>query len=85
MRQCIYKGDYKYGANFAEIGHSNAIRLPKKVIDELQWQVNQEIDFSVTEKGLVLKPAEKPSIKGFLMVLKDELTKKNLIGVNQKG
>lgn len=59
-------------------GNSNAIRLPKKVIDELQWQVNQEIDFSVTEKGLVLKPAEKPSIKGLFDGFEGRIDEKEL-------
>lgn len=44
-------------------GNSNAIRLPKKVVDELKWQINQEIDFSVTEDGLILKPTNKLTIQ----------------------
>ena len=44
-------------------GNSNAIRLPKKVVDELNWHVNQELDFTVTEKGLILKTPTAPSIK----------------------
>lgn len=40
-------------------GNSNAVRLPKKVIEKLNWEVDQELDFTVTEEGLTLKAASK--------------------------
>ncbi|PZO95818.1 AbrB/MazE/SpoVT family DNA-binding domain-containing protein [Streptococcus halichoeri] len=44
-------------------GNSSAIRLPKKVVDELNWHVNQELEFSVTENCLTLKTRNRPHIK----------------------
>lgn len=59
-------------------GNSNAIRLPKKVVEELKWQVNQKIDFSVTKDGLVLKPTNKLTIQELFadfegQIIEDEL------------
>lgn len=40
-------------------GNSNAIRLPQTVLDNLNWEANQELDFVVTDDALTLKSVTK--------------------------
>ncbi|EFQ56318.1 AbrB/MazE/SpoVT family DNA-binding domain-containing protein [Streptococcus downei] len=44
-------------------GNSTAVRIPSKVLEELHWEVGEELDFSVSDDGLTLRSSKKQTIQ----------------------
>ena len=57
-----------------KIGNSQGIRIPKPIIKQAKLE-NCEIEFEVTEDGLLLKPVKKASRKNWKKNIKEVLSK----------
>ena len=57
-----------------KIGNSQGIRIPKPIIKQAKLE-NCEIEFEVTEDGLLLKPVKKASRKNWEKNIKEVLSK----------
>ncbi len=57
-----------------KIGNSQGIRIPKSIIKQANLE-GKEIEFEVTEKGLLLKPVEKKVRNGWEENIKKVLSK----------
>ena len=44
-------------------GNSTAVRIPSKVLEELHWEVGEELDFPVSDDGLTLRSSKKQTIQ----------------------
>jgi len=57
-----------------KIGNSQGVRIPKPIIKQAKLE-NCEIEFEVTEDGLLLKPVKKASRKNWEKNIKEVLSK----------
>ena len=57
-----------------KIGNSQGVRIPKPIIQQAKLE-NCEIEFEVTEDGLLLKPVKKASRKNWEKNIKEVLSK----------
>lgn len=74
----IRNGGVNMGLILQKWGNSNAIRLPKTLLDELDWKSNQELDFLITEEGLTLKPTKKLTIENLFAGFEGRIEEKEL-------